>query len=256
MRQHPTHEARRIKYACFACRRTFKFVERDDMDYAGGAPLIVRPGYHRLRAVWDAYARLAGRKSQRGEREDEQFEEVKRREQAHLEALFDGGGKIKNSRLGRGRDGNEDEDEDEDEEVIEEMKKYAPDLWWTPLKPSCPSCGTPGRQVSPTFMPPPQRNVHAWAKLEKTVETAEEYKSATSKAIKDEKNAEASRAFSQGYRMTERVDERWRRIRVLKKAVALGVRTSEEERRLEVIRSMRKPDKPKFGMEYPWVVVV
>lgn len=229
----PTHEARRIKYACFACRRAFKFVERDDMDYTWGTPLLVRPRYDRLKHVRDAYRRLA---SKEPAGDPQKLEDVHRKLEVYMASVLDG-------RKGKAEAEADAEGDKEvlQEEELAELRKYAVDAWWTLLKPSCPSCSAPGREVPPTFTPPPQRDLHAWADLERTVETVQAF-SETKEEIEDESVTEESRRIMRSLRGPEVMDERRARVRVLKEAVALGVRTSEEERRLAVIRG-REPEK-------------
>lgn len=219
------------------------------MDYTWGTPLLVRPRYDRLKHVQDAYRRLAS-KPPAGD--PEKLEEVRRNLELYMESVLDGKKKGKaDADAGADADA-EGRKERLKEEELAELRKYAVDAWWTLLKPSCPSCSAPGREVPPTFAPPPQRDVHAWADLEKTVETVEAF-SETIEEIEDEKIREQSRRIVRSVRGPETMDERRARVRVLKEAVALGVRTSEEERRLAIIRG-REPENA--GQEDPWAVVV
>ncbi|KIP11785.1 hypothetical protein PHLGIDRAFT_440524 [Phlebiopsis gigantea 11061_1 CR5-6] len=115
---------------------------------------------------------------------------------------------------------------------------------WYP--PHCPSCGKEGRRVGTAFKAPSRNDLCGWKELREWVESGGE--ESAQKSLMQER-----RASRQRLRVDDRsrisMDERRKRIEALQKASELGVRTSEEERKLSIIRTFKgKTTKESWGV--------
>lgn len=222
----------RFKYACFDCRRVFKHrAPLEYNEYMFGRPVLVRPGPARIPDVWHTYHVLLQDHSKWECSPDSELGRMRAKTQLYLESLRSRGPTLT-------------------AEELQELKQHMPDAWWRPLGPHCPQCDKQGSQVGTAFEAPPRSDARAWKKLQAWEEDNGENRERES-VRRELRNAErqAKQAWSlQG----DREREKHRRIETLRKAVELGVRTSEEERRLSVnvIRERRGPARD------AWTVVV
>lgn len=103
-------------------------------------PTLIRPQYARMSGVWARWDAM-----RREAREDTGKHMLLRKAQQYSDGLAYGKSVLT-------------------EEELEEMKAWFPDAWWQKLDPlSCPGCGNQGRAVGPTFEPPRQSDIKAWA---------------------------------------------------------------------------------------------
>ncbi|KAJ3558365.1 hypothetical protein NM688_g971 [Phlebia brevispora] len=98
-----------------------------------------------------------------------------------------------------------------------------------PKQAHCPVCGEPGSRVGDTFEAPPQKQKSAWAQLCIRLEGGEEFQRY--------RKCPAGHDLITFSERKAREEEKARRIEVLRKAIKLGGRTTEEERRLCMIRA-------------------
>lgn len=200
----------RHKYVCFDCRRIFKCVEYRTADYVRGNPVLVRPVSAGLRASRNALRRLYLESKATGD--TEKWDYITQKGSHHFQALMRG-------------------DKGLSEEEIEELKHLTPEVWWQRMGPCCPGCGEDGRKVGTSFEAPSRDNVGAWKKLRVWIEGGGEQMERASFDLEVLKEKERQR-FSLEY-------EKRRRIDTLQQAMVLGVRTSEEEERLAIIRLLK-----------------
>lgn len=126
---------------------------------------------------------------------------------------------------------------------LDELTQRTPEAWWRPLVPRCPKCGNQGHQVSPTFEAPPQDDSRAWAALRLAADAADP-RLCHCKSMGQERHADAFRKATRDGDAISR--EKRRRVEMLLEASRLGVRTSEEEGKLSVIRALHRPQKSKI----------
>lgn len=207
------------KYACFTCRRVFKFRAQPGHEHywGWGGVRLIRPDQTRIADVWRAEDRLrrAG---------GEKWAYVRARAQAHWVALLD-------------------------LRELEELKRCLPGAWWRRLEPCCPGCGQVGRIETSALEAPSQRDGKAWRELEARVQSGEERVLLESQAQDMLRENDVRWRRREGHE--EREKEKHRRNEVLQKAIELGLRTTEEERRLITIRAR----KGKIEGD-PWAVMV
>ncbi|GJE98508.1 hypothetical protein PsYK624_147400 [Phanerochaete sordida] len=213
----------RGKLACFACRRTFRFLRKPDTEYAHDAHggRLARPHWTRLRAVHRAAVAL------------------QHTDPARSAALARAGRELEEALFGHGGTALPPQAE------LDALKPWLPAAWWRRVVPCCPGCGAAGVPVSSAFEAPPRGDVRAWRAARAWVEGGGEA------ALREGRWAEA-RLRGRWALPREVVEgEKRRRIETLRRAVELGVRTSEEERRLGVIRARKGKVE-----EEAWAVVV
>lgn len=128
------------------------------------------------------------------------------------------------------------------DEAIAEMSRYTHTACWRRLHPlRCPGCGIVGRRVGADFEAPSQRKDKAWAVLEEKMDNDSNFDKCTAESLDWVYRNHVRRQdklASEPY-----LAEKRRRIEELRKAVELGVRTEEEERRLAAIRGRKVNDK-------------
>jgi hypothetical protein len=117
------------------------------------------------------------------------------------------------------------------------LKLYNLDACWKPIGLRCRECGKEGRRVGTAFQAPPRTDIVAWSRLREWVESDGERKERESKSR--EIRRERYNSWLAGCQSYARDKEKRKRIEILQQAVKLGVRTSEEERRLAVIREKK-----------------
>lgn len=212
----------RHKYVCFDCRRIFKCVENKTADYVRGNPILVRPMSAGLRASQIAFRRLYLESRATGDTEKLYY--VTQKGDHHFQALMRG-------------------DKGLSEEEIEELKHLTPEVWWQRMGPCCPGCDKDGRKVGTSFEAPSRDDVGAWKKLRVWIEGGGEQMERASFDLEVRKE-KARQRFSLEF-------EKRRRINTLRQAMVLGVRTSEEEERLAIIRLLKRK-----AVDEAWEVVV
>ena len=112
----------------------------------------------------------------------------------------------------------------------------------------CCRCGEPGRRVGGAFSAPRQRNIKAWKQLKEMLYHGGKFDCC--ETWRRENYSELDIELQRERNKPAHKEERAKRIEVLRKAVELGVRTSEEETKLEVIRGLKGK-----GREETWAVV-
>ena len=132
-------------------------------------------------------------------------------------------------------------------EEVEELKHIAPGMWWQRLGPCCPECGKAGTKVGTSFKAPSKDNIGGWEELRVWIENGGELQERESF---EREVAEEKRRRCQGGYYEHRAEKR-KPIETLQQAVALGVRTSEEEKKLAIIRSTKGKT-----VDEAWAVVV
>lgn len=208
------HDAElRGKFACFTCRRTFRFKQVPNKEYrmGPGGVRYVRPDRNHMKEVCTRNRPLRYTDPAR-------WAELERQNYEIYAAFFNGQGTVP------------------PQEELDALKPYAPDAWWTRVDPLCPGCGAAGVSVPDAFEAPPQKDVKEW-------KAAQEWLARRPEELASLRKLEEGGLRLTHYRARKRQEElepeRRRRVETLRKAVELGVRTSEEERRLAVIRARK-----------------
>ena len=176
----------------------------------------MRPAYDQIAHVWRAYSQI---RHSRDPKDRESFQHMERLVQQRIQAFYYG---------------------QHQPELDEEVKRCMPDAWWRQLIVRCPRCGANGERVTEEFEAPPQDDVKAWKRLQIWVQSGADLRAQKEKY--EERTQESCRHYRRSPEGPVRETERTKRIETLKQATRLGIRTSEEERRLAVIRARKGKD--------------
>lgn len=230
----PCKDEERFKYLCLGCRRAFKPAIRAENRYWDDL-VVPRDEY----CPRHKDERRHFPKGKAGLKDPDEARWVELHERADVSAYF--------ASLSMSGPGLFSDDE------IAQLSEHDHFMCWRRLHPiRCPGCGEPGRRVGGSFEPPPRRKAKAWKQLKTMLENGGRFDHCSDSVREGLCERKLHQERWSAWGRSNPGYEKKKRIEVLRKAVELGVRTSEEERRLNIIRGRL------HGQESPgesWIVV-